>query len=1063
MLKALVRVNRLSCAVAAAVALPIFLLAPAEADGQQADAAIFVGTIVDLSDGALPGATVTVTNVATGVTTTAHANERGQYRTPPVRPGTYEVSIELSGFKRFVQRNVLVTIGDVRNVDARLEVGQLTEAVTVTGAPPALAGEATVGTVLTDKLIEALPLNGRDYLGLALLAPGTGPTSGEGVVIGGQSGSNVAFLLDGQDNNSQQMSTGHAGQKEVIKPSIDSIAEFKVVTNAFSAEYGRSSSGVVSVSLKGGSNRFHGAAYEFYRDDRFDSLGRLSTSKPDLNQHQYGGAFGGPIVANRTFFFGDFEQTLRWSESTSVSTLPTADLRRGIFPASTIIRDPLNGGQPFPNSIIPANRLDPVAQLILSHVPLPQTDAATRNFTANTRNDRQSLKWTGRIDHVINPHHNFYLRFANQTDDDKPNSSLPQDSAGNYVTGGARDLSRNRAFVAVYNGVLSPNLIVSTRLGWNKTNWDEAVPEQPLRGAGIPGVDNTQPIFGQMSITGYTSLGVTNIPNDDDSTNKQISADLTWTHKQHTIKAGTQAYWLATDFHSSQRSAGIFTFNNNFTGNGLASFLLGYASSANLSKWAILNNRAPYSHFYVQDDWRVSRRLTLNLGLRYELNLPPVDEHDAIANFDLDTDPDHPRIVLPNEDRTGRNGRSLVDANYKQFAPRVGFAYNLPGERTVLRGGAGVFYGNMITVGGMQSLEINPPNHVRISRSSDPNTPQIFLKDGFADNALDPKFAQDVQLNSWDRSRKWPTSYQWNANVQRELPGHIVAEVGYTGNRLVNDWWQYDANWAPPGPGAVNQRRRFKTASVPGSDDVFTLSSVTRNAKIGWSQQHALQTRFEKRYANGFSLLASYTYARTRGLNSGYQDPLNLDAEIGPTSNDRPHYFVGSGVVLLPFGNGRRWGRDWNRLLDAIGGGWTLSPIVTAVSGSPLNVTTSSSVSNSSGTDRPNLIGDPVLAHPTNDRWFNTDAFALPAQYTFGNAPRNLLRGPGRFNLDLALRKSFRLKSGVTAEVRWESFNITNHVNWGNPNTSFGSAAFGTISSTSGSPRQNQFAVKFNW
>ena len=1061
MFKGFASVYRLPSAAAAAAALAIFLLVPGEARAQQADAAIFVGTVTDPSDGALPGSVVIATNVATGVTTTAVSNERGQYRTPPVRPGTYEISVELDGFKRFVERGVLVNIGDVRTVNVTLQVGDLSDSVTVEGVAPVLSsGDSTVGTVITATQIEALPLNGRDYLQLATLTPGTGPTSGEGVVIGGQSGSNVAFLLDGQDNNSQQISTGHSGQKEVVKPSIDSIAEFKVVTNSYAAEYGRSSSGVVSVSLKAGSNRIRGAAYEFFRDDRFDSKNYFSNTKPDLNRHQFGGALGGPIIANRTFFFVDFEQGVRRSEETNVSTLPSASVRGGVFPAT--IRDPLNGGQPFPNNTIPASRLDPVAQNILQYIPLPQTDAATNNFVHNSRNDQRTLRWTARVDHVVNAHHNFYVRFSNQTTDNKPTSALPPDATGNFVTGGARDLSINRAFVAVYNAVWTPNVISSVRVGWNKTNWDEAVPSQALRGAGIPGVDNTQPIFGQISITGFRSLGVTNVPNDDDSTNKQISGDVTWTTGAHTFKAGGQAYQLAIDFYSSQRSAGTFTIDGTYTGNGFADFLLGYVRSATLSKWAILNFRTPYTHFFVQDDWRVGRRLTLNLGLRYELNPPPVDENDAIANFDLDTDPENPRIVLPYEDRTGRAARALVDVNYKLFAPRVGFAYSLPGDLTVLRGGAGVFYGNMITVGGMQSLEINPPNHVRVSRTTDPAVPSLFLKDGFAADALDPKFARDVQLNSWDRSNKHPTSYQWNFNVQRQLPGRVVLEVGYTGNRLVNDWWQFDANWAPPGPGNVSTRRRFPTAVVPGTEDVFTLSNVTRNSKIGWSQQHALSTKVEKRYAGGLSLLATYTYSRTRGLNSGYQDPLNLDAEIGPTSNDRPHYFVGSGLYELPFGHRQKFGSHWNRIVDGILGGWAVSPIVTAVSGSPLNVTVNGNPSNSTGTDRPNLVGDPHVDAPTVDRWFNTEAFERNAPFTFGNTPRNFLSGPGRFNVAITIRKSFRVNERVTADLRFESFNVLNTVNWGNPNTLLGNQNFGRISSA-GTARNNQIALKLNW
>ncbi len=1034
---------------------------PSTARAQQADAAIIVGTVVDETDRALPGATVTLTHAGTNAVTVVHANERGQYRTPPVRLGTYDVGIELSGFRRFVQRGIVLNIGDVRTVNATLHLGELSETVTVDAVAPLLSSaDSTVGTVITNAQIGALPLNGRDYLQLASLSAGTGPQSGQGVIIGGQSGTQVAFLLDGQDNNNQQISTGHTGQKEIVKPSVDSIQEFKVVTNGYSAEYGRSSSGVVSVSLKSGSNQLRGVAYEFFRDDRWDSKSYFAAAKPDYNRHQFGGAAGFPVLRDRTFFFGDFEQGIIRRESATVSTLPATAIRGGQF--ATSIRDPLTG-QPFPNNRVPADRLDPVAARILQYLPQPQTAAATNNYVYNSPSDQYERRWNARVDHIINPRHNVYFRYSQQLIDVRPNSPLPPDAQGNYVASGAGEISDNRSWVFAYNGVLSPTVVSSVRVGWNKIDWDETVPSQDLRGVGIPGVDSSQPVFSQINITGYRGLGISNVPNDDDSFNRQISGDITWTRGAHTLKAGVQAYWMGIDFYSSQRSSGIFDFNGQYTGDPFADFLLGSASSASLSKWAVLNFRTPYTHVFAQDDWRVGRRLTLNLGLRYELSPPAVDVNDAIGNFDLDTDPANPRIVLGGEEGNNRAGRSTIGVNYHQWAPRLGFAYSLPGDHTVLRGGTGIFYSNMITVGGMSSLEINPPNHVRVSLSTDRNAaPTILLNQGFAPDALDASKASNVTLVSWDRSNKTPTAYQWNLNVQRQLPGRVLVEVGYNANRFVNNWRSIDANWALPGPGNLNSRRRYQTALVPGTDDVITLSSVTRIQKDGWSQYHGLQTKVEKRYSAGVSLLASYTWSKTRGLEGGYQDPNNIDAEIGPTGTDRPHHFVASGVYELPFGRGRTFGRDWNTLTDAVLGGWSVSPIVTLTSGAPLNVTVSGNPSNTGGTDRPNIVGDWRIDNQTPERWFNTAAFAANDQYTFGNAPKNVLRGPGYANLDIVVRKAFQLTGRVTADLRFESFNATNVVNWGNPNTQVGNRLFGVISSA-GAARNNQVAVKFSF
>ena len=1035
----------------------LLLLVSVALQAQQANNAIFVGVISDSTGALLPGVTVTATHVATNTAVDILTDERGQYRTPPLRIGEYELTVQLDGFRKFVRRGIVLNIGDVRNVDVTLEIGALAETVTVEATPPPLnTSDSTVGTVITNEQIAALPLNGRDYLQLASLSAGTGPASSQGVVIGGQSGTAVAFLLDGHDNNSQQISTGHSGQKEIVKPSVDAIQEFKVVTNSYSAEYGRSSSGVVSVSLKSGTNSVNGSLYEFFRDDSLNATNYFATTKPIDTRHQFGGAIGFPVVRSKTFFFGDAETGRIRRETTTLSTLPSATARGGQF--SRTIIDPLTR-LPFPGNQIPASRVDAVASRILGYVPLPQTGAATNNFTYNSPSDQDQQTWDVRIDHVFSSSQNAYVRVSSQRLENKPNSPLPQDANGNYVVSGASDVSDNKSVVVVHNAVWSRNVIGSIRVGYNRIDWDEIVPSQDLRGIGIPGVDSSNPGFSQIAITGYRTLGVSNVPNADDSRNLQVSGDVSLTKGAHTIKTGVQHYQLGIDFLSSQRSSGIFNFNGQYTGDPFADFLLGYGSSASLSKYAKLNFRTPYTHFFVQDDWRTRERLTLNLGLRYELNYPSVDQNDAIANFDLDTDPANPNIVLAGSEGDDRAARALVATNYRQFAPRAGFAYLLPGDKTVLRGGAGIFYGNMITVGGMSSLEINPPNHVRIAQTTDRTIPSIFLSQGFAADALSVANARDVNLVSWDRGDKQPTAYQWNLNTQRELPGQVVVEVGYYYNRLVNNWRSIDGNPAPPGPGNLNRRRLYQTTAVPPTSDVITLANVTRIQKDGWSQYHGVQTKVEKRYSKGVSLLAAYTWSKTRGLEGGYQDYTNIAAEVAPTSTDRRHHFVGSGVYELPFGHNRSIGGEWGGFTNALLGGWSVSPIVTVTSGAPLNLTVNGNPSNSSGTDRPNVVEEWRLDEPTADRWFNTDAFVANAPFTYGNAAKNLIRGPGYFNLDISIQKSFRVSDGVSADIRFESFNATNAVNLGNPNTTVGDVNFGRISSA-GAARQSQVAVK---
>ena len=562
-----------------------------------------------------------------------------------------------------------------------------------------------------------------------------GPASSQGVVIGGQSGTAVAFLLDGHDNNSQQISTGHSGQKEIVKPSVDAIQEFKVVTNSYSAEYGRSSSGVVSVSLKSGTNSLNGSLYEFFRDDALNATNYFATTKPVDTRHQFGGAVGFPIVRNKTFFFGDSETGRIRRETTTLSTLPSATARGGQF--SRTIIDPLTR-LPFPgnsDSGVARRCLWPLR--ILGYVPLPQTGAATNNFTYNSPSDQDQQTWDVRIDHVFSPKHNAYVRVSSQRLENKPNSPLPPDSQRQLRgLGRERHLRQQehrrrpqRGLVAQRHRV-DPRGIQPHRLGRDRAAAGSA--RRSASRASTPAI----PGFSQIAITGYRTLGVSNVPNADDSKNLQVSGDMSLTKGTHTIKTGVQHYQLGIDFLSSQRSSGIFNFNGQYTGDPFADYLLGYGSSASLSKYAKLNFRTPYTHFFVQDDWRTSERLTLNLGLRYELNYPSVDQNDAIANFDLDTDPLNPRIVLAGSEGDDRAARALVATNYRQFAPRAGFAYLLPGDKTVVRGGAGIFYGNMITVGGMSSLEINPPNHVRIAQTTDRTIPSIFLSQGFAADAL---------------------------------------------------------------------------------------------------------------------------------------------------------------------------------------------------------------------------------------------------------------------------------------------------------------------------------------
>jgi hypothetical protein len=1031
---------------------------------QQADTAIVVGSVTDGSQGAVVGAAVSLRQTATNASIEVRTDDRGQFRTPPLKPGSYSLVVEAAGFKQFNQKGLELNIGDVRQISTTLEVGQVTESVSVEAAAPLLqAADSTVGTVITNRQIADLPLNGRDYLQLAALSGGTTPATGTngGISIGGQAGSQAAFLLDGQDNNNQQITTGHSGQKEIIKPSVDAIQEFKVVTNGYSAEYGRSSSGVISVALKSGTNSVHGTAYEFLRNEALDARNFFAPTRSPYKRNQYGASVGGKVIRDKVFYFGDFELARQRETLTTTTTVPTLDQLSGKF--SRAILDP-STGQPFANNQIPDARIDPIARKILAFYPAPQNAGATNNYVYASPRIADPRRWDFRIDDIISEKQNVYFRYSSQVIDNGVSSPLPPSAQGYYAGSGA-EVSNGQGFILVHNRIWTPTLISSLRAGWNNLVWNNTVPDQPLKGLGIPGVLETNPGFSQINITGYQTLGVTNVPNNDGSQNRQLSGDLTWTKSQHTIKFGYQGFWLQTNFFSSQRTSGIFSFNGQYTkpasvtASPLADFLLGDASSGSLSRYAYLRFRTPYTHFFVQDDWKLSRRLTLNIGLRYELSPPAIEKQNQMANFDLDSVPGSPKLVLPSE--TDRASRALQGVNHKQFAPRFGLAYSLPDNKTVIRAGYGLFYSNMITLGGMSSMEINPPYHLRVSITPDTKVPSLLLKTGYAVDALSFANGRNVTLVSYDRGSQTPLAQQWNLDIQRQLKGGILLEVGYYGNKFDHNWRSIDGNPAPPGPGTLNPRRLYTSTLVPTTPYNITLADVVRIQKDGYSRYHALQAKFEKRYSKGITLLASYSYSKTIALGdtTGVQNPLDWRSERAVSSQDMTHRLVASTVYQLPFGRNRQFGTHWNSVTDAILGGWSLSPILTASTGLPVNLTVNGTPSNSGQQDRPNVVGDWHLANPTVQQWFNTSAFVANAAFTYGNAGRNVLRAPGLFNLDLAALKNFRFTERISAQLRLESFNATNTPAFGAPNAQVGNALFGQISSA-GTPRDNQIGLK---
>jgi len=1075
----------------------LLLLFAFSARAQQIDTALIVGTVTDASGAVIPGVNISFRHVATGTVYTTQTNEEGRYRSQPLRIGEYEVSAEAPGFKKYTGSGVVLSIGDVRQLDITLELGAVTETIEVQASAPLLqTSDATAGTVIENRQIVDLPLNGRNYLQLALISSGTVRSRGQGVSIGGARGTEVNFVIDGMDNNNQSIAS-QGRQKEVVKPSIDAIAEFKVVTNGFSAEYGKTSSGVINLSIKSGTNEIHGTVFEFLRNDKFAAKNFFDppeAEKPPFKRNQYGFAVGGPIKKNTAFIFGDIEWTDRRESATRNVPVPSVAQRQGDFTGEDIIYDPLTWDgterQPFPNNVIPKSRFDPVATYIKDWYPDPNSPDG--RFRWNPPRNQDHYKWDVRYDHNLSARNNFFLRWSSQQQNVAGVPALPPTEFGSLTGGGPVDVTSNNA-VASFNRIWSPNLISNFRFGWNYIDTDNTVHSDvtgDVNGPiGLKGYEEYAHLPGaaMFSISTYRSVGSSNWrPNLIQSQTRQLSADTTWTKGNHAVKFGMTIYWLQSFIKNPQRAKGTWYFDGRFTerspkkrkgtGEPFADLLLGAAREVAGSNTVYMNLRAPFEHFYIQDDWKVTSKLTLNLGLRYEYNAPWVETRDLISNFRLGTcrGCDDGYIEVAGTNGSDRRSRALIDPDRNNFAPRVGLAYRVF-DKTVIRAAYGIFYSNVTNTGGGEYMETNPPFHLKASLTTDRITP-LYLRDGLPPGAISPERARGIEVSYFEGDPPWPMSQAWNFNIQQALPADMLFEIGYFGDKANHVVWRTDINKPPPGPGNINDRRPWRHLVFPGTDNVVTLGRMNAHSNNGNLLYHGLHMKLEKRYSQGMTLIVTYQWSKAisdytplpgTGRAPGedgrrVQDPLNLRNERGPSAQDQRHRFVGAWVYELPFGRGKRWGQGWSKPLDAVVGGWSIGGILSLLSGTPVNLTVRGNPSNTGGGDRPNVVGDWRLSRSerTLDRFFNTDAFVPNDPYTYGNAGRNVLVMPGRVNLDASLYKTISFTERYRLQLRFEAFGATNTPQFGPPNAQVGNKYFGKITSAGGW-RNLQFGLKF--
>jgi hypothetical protein len=1062
----------------ASLATILFLLGPAALLAQSGTSSIS-GLVKDSTGGALPGVSIVISNVDTGVSFDAVSNEQGLYRVAALVPGNYRVEASVDGFAPFV-RILTLAVSQTLAIDVTLDIARQSETVSVEATVPLVDSQTSnIAQTVTREMLTALPLPNRAASSLVSLAPGvimidpgTGTAENYPVfsVAGGRA-RNQNFILDGGNASN---AVGLTRPQQLTTLPVDAMQEFKVITNNYSAEFGHSTGGVIVMSTRSGSNDFRGTLFESFRNEALDATNFFAASKPPINLNQFGGTFGGPLRRGRTFFFGSWERTRQLTSETVVSTVPTLRNRAGDFSdlrttsgVPVIVYDPVTL-QPFDGNVLPANRIDPVARAALQYYPLPSregTAANANNYVGNSDSTLNRDILVGRVDHQLRMADLLTVRYYINNSGTNVTGSY-----GNPAADPLADTTdvRVQSLTGAHTHIFTPTVVNELRVTYLRRKFIDQRPGLGTNLAaaiGLRGV--TAQAFPAFTIPGYAPLSSATVSRfQTPILDRQVLESLSWSKGRHAFKFGGEFRGGANDEIRDRGSSGSLTFTplitSNLgaanTGNALASFMLGEVNAGSVQISDLIRSRASYWGFYAQDDWRVNSRLTLNYGLRWEAELPRREVDNKMNSFDpLAMNPvsGTPGVVT----FAGRNGTPVraFATDWNNFGPRVGFAYQLTESgHTVLRGGTGIFYGPTVsnTIGDTAALGFSTSASFVVSQAT---TESAFtLRNGFPAYGrpdLTPAFGAvpvGVRPNTavafFDPHQVAPTSYQVNVDLQHELARGTVIEIGYIGNisrhLTANDFSLNQVPAALMGPADTQALRPFPQ-----------FSNVTLiNPSIGKSSYHGAFVRVEKRFADGFSLLAHYTKSRFMddvesaneyGATGSYMDQYHRERDWARSASDVPDHFVLTAMYELPaFGRGA---------LAAILGGWRFSALETLQSGAPFTVITAANATNAfpSGALRPNLIGNPEL--PSSERtlghWFNTAAFVNPANFTFGNAPRSVLRGPGLATLDATVEKTIALGAGMKFDLRAEAYNVLNRANFNIPGFTLGAADFGVISS----------------
>jgi hypothetical protein len=1142
------------------------------------------GSIYDHTGATVPGATITLSNPGKGFTRTFTSSQDGRYGFTLLAPGTYALRVEKLAFRPYSQSGIVLAVGQSAVQDVTLELGAVTQEVTVTAAAPILnTSNANVASDVTQKQAVELPLNWRSVFALVRLdssvndsqqyqglnPPGSQSNADQDISFfnfgGGRFGT-TAFLLDGHWDS--------AGDWDgiIYVPGVDELQEFKIQTHAFTAQYGWSMGNVVNAITKSGTNSFHGNVFEFLRNDNFDAnyffnnRAVPAVPKPEFKRNQFGFTAGGPLYIpklyeqrDKTFIFGGYEALRQGTPITRVTTVPTGDMRRGNFSAllgaqigTDALGRPILSGQlynPFTTREIIAGQLDPVtglmatqdgyirdpiagndlagmldpvAEKIAPYWPDPTGSGLVNNFTAGVTAPVSSDAYSVRVDHNISDKARMFARWSQKRE--YKQVEAPVFGTTNPGGPGSKNPNNRWDFALNYNRAFTPTFVMSVNFGWNR--WAEgwrrqSSPFDPST-LGLPSFLNTNPgAFPSITMDDIAQLGY-GAYNSTPREAGTYAIDFTKVRGAHTMNIGfmgvnhrlyTSNQPLAS-FHFPKRmtQGPDPTAANPNTGFGFASFMLGTGDSGNFNVQANGAYHKGFYGWYFQDDWKATRKLTLNLGVRYDFQTAPRDRFDRYSWFDY-TDPN------PISEAVGftvpghlvyvgdGNRRGIYEPEYTNIAPRVGLAYRVT-DRLVARAGFGMFYIPAMEYGDYQGLNLNGFTQATpYVGTVDGITPTNLLSDPFPGGMLLPPGKSagaltfvGLGVNAVENFRPTPYIEQWSLALQYELSANNSFGVTYVGNHGVK---------LITGASGVEQNQLYQEQLSLGNSLLDPVSNpffghiassgcgldqatVPRGQLLrsfpeycsvydpqppaGFSSYNAVQLKFEHRWSMGLLFLGGFTIAKYLDNSSGpegwtswagqqIRDNHNLSAEKSLNSNDIPKSLVLSYIYELPFGRGKRYGGKFSGPVDAVLGGWQVSGVSTFKDGFPLAIWASSNNTQSlGGFQRPNLVGDPHVANPTIDRWFNTDAFAQPPAFTFGNVPRTMptLRAPGINNWDLAIQKWWNWKEKLRVQFRAEMFNAFNHPIFYAPNTTFGDAAFSRVSAAYPA-RSVQFGLKIHW